>query len=139
VQISPSIKKKIGVAAAVTGALLTGASPAFAVDPTVPTSDTSINLGTAATAGGGFFSDANSLVQKLLSIIMVIGIILVFAYLVLGGIEYITSGGEKGKTESARNKITSAVIGLIILASSYAILTIVLKFIGYNNGTNLQF
>ncbi|CAN5297537.1 hypothetical protein BH10PAT2_BH10PAT2_0130 [soil metagenome] len=138
-QISPSIQRKIKVATAVTSALLLGATPVFALDANIPVAAdgaTSITLAPSSTTTG-FFATPNDLVQKLLSIIMVIGIILVFAYLVLGGIEYITSGGEKGKTESARNKITSAVIGLIILASSYAILSIVLKFIGYNSANGV--
>ncbi len=138
-QISPSIKRKIEVATAVTGALLLGATPAFALTDSVTNSggDTTISL--TPPAGKGFFADGPSLISRLLSIVMVIGVILVFAYLVLGGIEYITSGGEKGKTEAARNKITSAVIGLIILASSYAILTIVLKFLGTSADSVLTF
>ena len=64
---------------------------------------------------------------------MVIAAVLVFFYLIWGGIEWITSGGDKGKTESARNKITSAVIGLIVIASSYAVLTLALNFLGFSN------
>lgn len=123
--ISPKIQQKLKVATAVTGAMLASVSPVFADEEF-----TAIDL--TPTANKGFFTNPNDLISRLLSIIMVIGVILVFAYLVLGGIEYITSGGEKGKTEAARNKITSAVIGLIILASSYAILTIVLRFLGTN-------
>ncbi len=81
----------------------------------------------------GFFPSANALTNQIFRIIMVIAVVLVFAYLVLGGIQYITSGGEKAKTEAARNKIVSAIVGLIIVASSYAILTIILNFIGYRD------
>lgn len=87
----------------------------------------------------GFFEDVGSLINSLLSFVMVIAALLVFTYLLWGGIEWITSGGDKGKTESARNKITAAVIGLIVLAASYAILLIVLKFIGYDGGINQVF
>ncbi|MCB9801833.1 MAG: hypothetical protein H6774_01970 [Pseudomonadales bacterium] len=65
---------------------------------------------------------------------MAIAALLVFVYLIWGGIEWITSGGDKGKTESARNKITAAIIGLIILAASYALLRIALEFIGVDGG-----
>ena len=64
---------------------------------------------------------------------MVIAALLVFMYLIWGGIEWITSGGDKGKTESARNKITAAILGLIVLAASYAVLLIALNFIGFEN------
>lgn len=85
----------------------------------------------------GFATNPGSLLTGVLRIVLVIAALLVFFYLILGGIEYITSGGEKGKTEAARNKITSAIIGLIILAASYAILTLALNFLGYSDLNNL--
>lgn len=81
----------------------------------------------------GFTNDLGSLINGVLSFVMVIAALLVFFYLIWGGIEWITSGGDKGKTESARNKITAAVVGLIILAASYAILTVALQFLGFND------
>ncbi len=83
--------------------------------------------------GRGFATDFGSLLNAVLSFVMVIAALLVFLYLIWGGIEWITSGGDKGQTEKARNKITAAVIGLIILAASYAILTLVLRFLGFQN------
>ncbi len=92
-----------------------------------------INTGEEITAPKGFATNIGSLINGALSFIMVIAALLVFLYLILGGIEWITSGGDKGKTENARNKITAAVIGLIILAASYAILLIILNFLGFGN------
>ncbi|HCC84478.1 MAG TPA: hypothetical protein DEP87_02250 [Candidatus Pacebacteria bacterium] len=83
--------------------------------------------------GTGFATDFGGLMNGLISFVMVIAAVLVFFYLIWGGIEWITSGGDKGKTESARNKITSAVIGLIVIAASYAILTLALNFLGFTN------
>lgn len=87
----------------------------------------------------GYASDMGKLLSAVLQIVMVIAALLVFIYLIWGGIEWITSGGDKGKTEGARNKITAAVIGLIVLAASYAILTLALKFIGVSGGINQLF
>lgn len=84
---------------------------------------------------GGFFTDMGKLISALLNFVIIIAVLLVFVYLLWGGIEWIMSGSDKGKAESARTKITSAIIGLIVLAASWAILTIVLNFLGY---TNLQ-
>lgn len=83
--------------------------------------------------GTGFARDFGGLLNGVISFVMVIAAILVFLYLIWGGIEWITSGGDKGKTESARNKITSAVIGLIVIAASYAILTLALNFLGFSS------
>jgi len=81
----------------------------------------------------GFATDVGEFINKLLRLVMMISSLLVFFQLILGGIEWITSGGDKGKVESARGKITAAVIGLIIVASSYAILQLSLNFIGYQS------
>lgn len=88
----------------------------------------------------GFFTDVNQLVTRALSLVMVIAAVLVFFYLIWGGIEWITSGGESSKTEKARSKITNAVIGLVVLASAYAILQLALRVIGITDvNTIFQF
>ncbi len=87
---------------------------------------------------GGFFTDIGALINKGLRFVLVLGALLVFMYLIWGGIEWITSGGDKGKTESARNKITAAIVGLIVLASAWAVLLLVLGFLGTDLSTLFQ-
>lgn len=89
------------------------------------------------TPGTGFATDAGILINAVLTFVMVIAALLVFLYLIMGGIQWITSGGDKGKTEEARNKITSAIVGLIVLAASYAILLIALRFLGFDDLTDV--
>src|SRR5690606_12832044 len=81
----------------------------------------------------GFSPDFTTLLNGLLRIVMIVAALLVFLYLILGAFRWITSGGDKGKTEQARNQITAAVIGLIILAASYAILNLALRFLGFED------
>ncbi len=59
-------------------------------------------------------------------------VIAAFLYLILGGIQWITSGGDKSGMEAARNKITSAIVGLIIVAAAWAIMMLVGQFVGVN-------
>lgn len=102
---------------------------------------TSVNTATASTTPNpdleylppGFAKSFPDLLASILTLLVAIVAILVFAYLIWGGLNWITSGGDKGKTETARNKIMAALIGLIIIASSYAVLQIVLRFLGYSS------
>lgn len=103
-----------------------------AVSPAVAQT-TSVLGGTALSTPTGFATNMGSVINGVLSFVMVIAALLVFFYLIWGGIEWITSGGDKGKTESARNKITAAVIGIIILAASFAILQLVITFLGFGS------
>jgi len=41
--------------------------------------------------------------------------------LIFGGFEWITAGGDKGKIESARDRITQSIIGLLVLLGTVAI------------------
>lgn len=83
--------------------------------------------------GTGYATDFGVLFSSILNIVMLIAALLVFGFLIMGGIEWITSGGDKGKTESARNKITSAIVGLLVVAASYALVTLVVRFLGFNS------
>lgn len=84
-------------------------------------------------------TDPGRLISSFVSGAIVFALLLVLFYLIIGGIQWITSGGDKGKTESARNKITAAVVGLAIVAASWAIFTIVGYIFGVNiAGSGLQ-
>jgi hypothetical protein len=48
----------------------------------------------------------------------------------LGGIKYITAGGDKGKVEEAKTSITHAITGLTIVAASWAIFLVLNHFFG---------
>ncbi|NCN50861.1 MAG: hypothetical protein GW925_00235, partial [Candidatus Pacebacteria bacterium] len=71
--------------------------------------------------------------NAILSLVMLLGALLVFLQLILAGFYWITSGGDKGKVDSARQRLIAAIIGLIILASSFAILTLGLNFLGFES------
>lgn len=61
--------------------------------------------------------------------LIVAAIVFVFM-LIWGGIRYITSGGDKAQTESARGTLTAAIIGLVIVFSAWAILNLAEIFFG---------
>jgi len=81
----------------------------------------------------GYARDLGTYIGALLSLVLVLAALLVFFQLIYGGMQWIVSGGDKGKTEQARSRIMSAIIGIIILAASYAILLLVLNFLGFNS------
>ncbi|OGD10150.1 hypothetical protein A2397_03850 [Candidatus Amesbacteria bacterium RIFOXYB1_FULL_44_23] len=58
--------------------------------------------------------------------------VLAFIYLLMGGMQWITSSGDKDAAEKARKKIMYALVGLSITFSSYALLYIVRILFGVN-------
>lgn len=63
-----------------------------------------------------------------LTLIMV-SILFIFS-LLFGGIKFILSGGNKDKTDNAKRQILNAFIGIFIVFSAWAILSLVNEFFG---------
>ena len=51
-----------------------------------------------------------------------------FIYLLWGGFQWITSGGDKEALDKAKKRITHALIGLAVVFSAYALIFIVRAF-----------
>jgi hypothetical protein len=68
--------------------------------------------------------------SRIAGAIMVIAVLMLLIYLLWGGISWITAGGDSSKVQSARDRITQAVLGIIVLAASIAIFMLVQSFLG---------
>lgn len=99
---------------------------------TLPIGDVANSVGipgadTAADPSGGF----SDFLGQILAGVFAIAALLVFLYLIWGAIQWITSGGDKGKVEQARNRMTQSIIGILVLASTLVIMAILQGFLGY--------
>jgi hypothetical protein len=70
------------------------------------------------------------IISGLIRLTLVVAAIVFFFILVIGGIKWIASGGDKGQTEAARNQITAALVGLVIVFAAWAILALIRTFFG---------
>lgn len=72
------------------------------------------------------------LMARLFRILMVLGGLAMLLFFAWGGINWITAGGDKGKVEEAKNRLSNAVIGMIALTATVAI-ALLLEFVfGFN-------
>ncbi len=85
-----------------------------------------------------FQSNIGSYVSTFIEIAMIIGALVCLAMLLLGGIGWITSSGDKNKLEQARGRITAAIIGIAILASVLVIWMIILRVFGLDNNFKVE-
>lgn len=72
----------------------------------------------------------SGIIRGLIQLLIVIAAVVFFFILVIGGIRWIMSGGDKANTEAARNQITAALVGLVIVFAAWAILTLIDAFFG---------
>ena len=73
----------------------------------------------------GRFTTLSSLITVALPYLFSIAGLILFAYLVWGGFDYLTSMGDPKKAEAGKNKITYAVLGFIIIFASYWLVQII--------------
>lgn len=71
--------------------------------------------------------------QYIVNAMFLIAAFLAVAYLMYGGIKWITSRGDKMAVEAARKHIVAAVIGLVIVAGSFFALNVVFRLLGAEN------
>lgn len=77
--------------------------------------------------GGNFANLASGnmtlpkIVSLVLQILLVFASLVFFVMLLVGGIRWILSGGDKTNTQNARSQITAALIGLVIVFSAWII------------------
>jgi hypothetical protein len=69
-----------------------------------------------------------------IQILFLVAGLVAFVYLLLGGIKWITSGGDKGQVEAARSQIIQALIGLIIVFAAWGIIVLVENLTGIGLG-----
>lgn len=85
--------------------------------------------------GGSISTDikVETIPQYIVNALFLIAAFLAVAYLMFGGIKWITSRGDKVAVESARKHIVAAVLGLVIVAGSFFALNVVFRLLGAEN------
>lgn len=99
----------------------------LAIDTSVQVNPPAGSIGATAqgfTLGG--------ILGAVVNLVMIAAALIFFFMLVIGGIRWITSGGDKGQTEAARGQITAALVGLVIVFAAWAIAKLVGNFLGFD-------
>ena len=81
---------------------------------------------------GNIPSDVNlsTIIGSGLQLLLLIAAVFFFVYLIIGGIKWIMSGGDKTKVEAARNQITHALIGLLVVFGSWIVVSLIKTIFG---------
>lgn len=110
-------------------------SPTLAADADVCSTNVPDSVKEAAGCNSNTDSLQSVITNILSAIIGVAGLVSV-AYIIVGGIQYMTSSGDSSKTEKAKKTILYALIGLVVCALSFAIVNFAISRIIYNNNSS---
>ena len=79
---------------------------------------------------GGLNRTGENIITAFVNLLFLVAAVLAIIYLILGGIRWITSGGDPKGVEAARKQITYAILGLVIVVLAYLIVNLVGNFLG---------
>lgn len=82
--------------------------------------------------------EINDIITFAIRALFVVAGLLALLYLLLGGIAWITSGGNKESVDKARDKIQAAVVGLIVIVSVLAIVTLLERVLNIGLGLSMS-
>ena len=73
-----------------------------------------------------------AIVANILNIIIGLAGVVLLLMLIGGGFGYITSGGDKEKAAKAKNTLTYAILGLVVILGAWLIIRLIEEFTGLN-------
>lgn len=72
----------------------------------------------------------SSILTNIISAIVVFSGIVLFVMLVVGGMNFLLSGGDQKKLDKAKGTVSNALLGLVFLVVSYLVLKLIQAFTG---------
>lgn len=72
----------------------------------------------------------DTLISRVIDVMIAVGFLYFMFQIIFAGFGMLSSEGDKGKIEMARNRMSQSVIGLIIITSAYTLTGLMLKILG---------
>jgi len=76
------------------------------------------------------FDNLGGLIDNLIQLAFFAAGLAFFIFLIIGGFQWITAGGDPKALDSARGRITNALIGIVIVVAAYSIAIIIESVLG---------
>lgn len=84
------------------------------------------------------FSTLGEVLNVLVPTSIIVAGLAALVFLILGGFQYLTSGGDKIAAQAARDRIIYAIIGLVIIVAAVALIQVIGAVFGFNIVGNIS-
>lgn len=78
-------------------------------------------------------TDITNAVSSIIGVMTIVAGIWFLIHIIIGGLRWVGSEGDKTKLQEAQNRITNAFVGLIIVVAGWSILALTGRFLGFEN------
>ena len=93
-----------------------------------------VDLGTVykpAAALGGENATLATLINPIITNVLILSGVAAFLVILLAGFAYITANGDKGKTEQASQSLTYGIIGLVVVVAAFLVTRLMGAILGF--------
>lgn len=91
------------------------------------------NLGTTDPTGLSAFNSFARVISFIIGIITIIAGLYFMFQLLLGGFGWMTASGDKTRLQSAQDRLSHSIIGLVIVVAAYAIVSLLARLLGFQS------
>jgi len=78
-------------------------------------------------SAGTMFS---TIFSNIITFLSIVGALMFLLYFIIGALNWISAGGKPEKVENAKNTMTNAAIGLIVIVAAYSVIYIISRVLG---------
>ncbi len=92
------------------------------------------------TSGAGVTTKLEAVLSEFLGIVTIVASIALIFYFIIGTLNWITSNGDSGKIQKAREAMIQSVSGMVLVVAAYGLIGLIGNFLGLhilNPGTAL--
>lgn len=80
----------------------------------------------------GALSNLELFISNVIGVLTVFAAIFFVVYFLIAALSWVTSGGDSGKLQSARERMLHGVLGLILVVAAYGIIGLIGSIIGFD-------
>lgn len=78
---------------------------------------------------GGKVPGVQDIISFIVNVLLFAAFVIALVFLIIGGIRWILSGGDKEATAKAKSTVTSALIGLAVVLAAWILINIILQIL----------
>ena len=86
-------------------------------------------------SGANTLTGPSGLIYRVISLLLFVAGGLAVVFVIIGGYQYITSGGNEEQSEKGKKTLLNAVIGVVVIVMAYVIINVVINTVSGTGGS----
>jgi FMN-dependent NADH-azoreductase len=86
------------------------------------------------TGGLNSSQSLSDLIANVIRVLLIFAGVIAIVFVIIGGYQYIVSGGNEETAEKGKKTLINAIIGIVVIVLAYAIINVIVNLVGSSSG-----